>query len=110
MTKIETRTVTSADGTQIWAERTGDFTQPAIVFLPGFGFSSTAFEKQFSDTKLQENLHLVRYVCRGHARSDQPTRDNAYTSNCMAEDFKAVCEALQITHPVLAGWYVVHSI
>lgn len=52
------RFVTSADGTQIWAEETGDHTRPAIVFLPGFGFSSLAFEKQFGDLFLQK-YHLV---------------------------------------------------
>ncbi|KAJ6084157.1 alpha/beta-hydrolase [Penicillium sp. IBT 16267x] len=101
--RMISRFVTSADGTQIWAEETGDHTKPAIVFLPGFGFSSVAFEKQFDDLSLQE-YHLVRYDCRGHARSDQPTTADAYTSKCMAEDFQAVCELLDITKPVLAGW------
>lgn len=27
--------VTSKDGTRIWADHTGDFSKPAVVFVPG---------------------------------------------------------------------------
>lgn len=49
-------------------------------------------------------IEQVRYDIRGHGRSDQPITADAYTSKCMAEDFKAVCEAFSLTRPFLAGW------
>ena len=51
--------VQSKDGTQIWTHAAGDPTKPAIVFIPGFSCTALAFEKQFDDPKLLENLYLV---------------------------------------------------
>ena len=53
--------VRSKDGTQIWTHAAGDPTKPAVVFIPGFSCTALAFEKQFEDPKLLENLHLVRF-------------------------------------------------
>lgn len=51
--------VISADGSRIWAEETGATSKSAMVFLHGFGFSAVAFDKQFNNSTLVENLHLV---------------------------------------------------
>jgi len=51
--------VTSADGTKIWAESTGSPNNPAVVFIPGFSCSSLAFEKQWNNTYMKENLFMV---------------------------------------------------
>ena len=51
--------VRSKDGTQIWTHAVGNPTKPAIVFIPGFSCTALAFEKQFDDPKLLENLYLV---------------------------------------------------
>lgn len=56
------RQIVSADGANIWAEQIGNPTKPAVVFIHGFGLCSIAFEKQFADVSLQENLHMVRSV------------------------------------------------
>ena len=52
--------VTSPDGTKIWAEATGNPNKPVVVFIPGFSCSSLAFNKQWSDPCMTENLYMVR--------------------------------------------------
>ena len=52
--------VTSADGTQIWAESTGNPAKPAVVFIPGFSCSSLAFDKQWENPYMNANLFMVR--------------------------------------------------
>ena len=52
--------VTSADGTQIWAESTGDPSKPPVVFIPGFSCTSLAFDKQWADPSMKANLFMVR--------------------------------------------------
>jgi len=52
--------VTSADGTQIWAESTGNPAKPAVVFIPGFSCTSLAFDKQWTNPFMQANLFMVR--------------------------------------------------
>jgi pimeloyl-ACP methyl ester carboxylesterase len=49
----------------------------------------------------------IRFDVRGHGRSDQPLDAASYESIHHAEDFKAVCEAFDVTKPFMAGWYVV---
>ena len=51
--------VSSADGTQIWAEATGNPKKPAVVFIPGFSCTSLAFVKQWSDPYMTSNLYMV---------------------------------------------------
>ena len=51
--------VISADGTKIWAESTGSPSKPAVVFIPGFSCSSLAFEKQWNDPIMNDNLFMV---------------------------------------------------
>lgn len=52
--------VTSADGTQIWAESTGNPSKPAVVFIPGFSCTSLAFDKQWVNPFMKTNLFMVR--------------------------------------------------
>jgi len=52
--------VTSADGTKIWAESTGNPAKPAVVFIPGFSCSSLAFDKQWTNSFMKTNLFMVR--------------------------------------------------
>ena len=52
--------VTSADGTQIWAESTGDSTKPAVVFISGYTLSCLVFDKQWESSFMKKNLFMVR--------------------------------------------------
>ncbi|KAI0070033.1 alpha/beta-hydrolase [Panus rudis PR-1116 ss-1] len=94
----------SKDGTRIWADASGDPSKPHVVFIHGFACTALAFEKQFSDPNLLNNLYMVRYELRGHARSDQPSNAEAYESIRYAEDFRTVCEAFNLKKPFIFGW------
>ena len=63
--------VTSADGTNIWAEATGNPDGPVIVFIPGFSCSSLAFSKQWDDPFMNMNLHMVRQFCCSYHQNRQ---------------------------------------
>ena len=99
--------LTSADGTAIHASEsaTGAPANPPVVFIHGLGFSSTvAWDKQFSDPRLQGNLYMVRYDMRGHGRSGAPVEAAMYESRRHAEDFRAVCEGFGVVGPDVVAW------
>lgn len=118
--------VQSKDGTQIWTHAAGDSTKPAVVFIPGFSCTALAFEKQFDDPKLLNDLYLVsprhtthflvidaaiplhqvRYDPRGQGQSGQPLKAEDYLSERYADDFKAVVDEYRLTKPFVCGWYV----
>ena len=62
--------VTSADGTQIWTEATGNPNKPAVVLIPGFSCTSLAFVKQWTDPYMTSNLYMV---CRLLQSSETPS-------------------------------------
>ena len=66
MASIQGQFVVSTDGTKIWAERIGDQSKPTVVFLHGFAFSAAVFEKQFTDQRLREKLHMLTNSEVGH--------------------------------------------
>lgn len=98
--------VTSADGTQIWAEATGNPKKPAVVFIPGFSCTSLAFDKQWYNTFMTSNLYMIRYDVRGQGISGQPLSNSSYQSQNFADDFKAVIDYFGVgkKKPILAGW------
>jgi len=98
--------VSSADGTQIWAEATGNPKKPAVVFIPGFSCTSLAFVKQWSDPYMTSNLYMIRYDVRGQGISGQPLSNSSYSSKGFADDFKAVIDYFGVgkKKPILAGW------
>lgn len=115
--------VHSKDGTQIWTHAAGNPAKPAVVFIPGFSCTALAFEKQFDDPKLLENLYLVsscytihfsvliplyqvRYDPRGHGQSGQPLKAEDYHSERYADDFKAIVDEYKLTKPFICGWCV----
>ena len=118
--------VQSKDGTQIWTHAAGNPAKPAVVFIPGFSCTALAFEKQFDDPKLLENLYLVslrhaiqfpvidtaiplyqvRYDPRGQGQSGQPLKAEDYHSERYADDFKAVVDEYKLVKPFVCGWCV----
>ncbi|KAF9058625.1 alpha/beta-hydrolase [Rhodocollybia butyracea] len=96
--------VTSADGTKIWAAAAGNPSKPAVVFIHGFACIADAFEKQYTNATMLENLYIIRYDVRGCGRSEGPLRGDAYSSERQAEDFKAVIDAYKVTKPFAATW------
>ena len=104
MVAIVSRILESADGAKIFAEAAGDPANPAVVFIHGLGLCGVAFDAQFEDPRLYQNLYLVRYDMRGHGRSGMPMDAASYQSVRHAEDFKAVCEGFGLTRPNVLAW------
>ncbi|KAJ6541410.1 Alpha/Beta hydrolase protein, partial [Mycena capillaripes] len=100
------RFVTSADGTKIFAEARGDPSNPAIVFIHGFGIGAMAFNEIFDDPQWLIQVYLVRYDTRGHGRSDKPTNAAAWVSQRIAEDFDAVVQSYNLNKPFALGWSI----
>lgn len=53
--------VISQDGTKIWADASGNPSNPAVVFIHGYCCTADFFEKQVTDSKLLERVYMVRY-------------------------------------------------
>ncbi|KAL0960080.1 hypothetical protein HGRIS_011725 [Hohenbuehelia grisea] len=104
------KNVTSADGTTIYADATGDPGKQSLVFVHGFSFSGVVFDRLFTNKKLSKNFYLVRYDMRGHGRSGKPDSEEAYKSARYAEDFSAVSEAFGLEKPFYVGWSLGASI
>ncbi|KAK0435277.1 alpha/beta-hydrolase [Armillaria borealis] len=96
--------VASQDGTRIWADAAGTPGKPPVVFIHGFVCSGLVWVKQFNDKQLLDNLYMIKYETRGHGRSDQPESEDAYASEKHAEDFQAVCDAFNVTKPIVVTW------
>jgi pimeloyl-ACP methyl ester carboxylesterase len=101
---LQTKTVTSADGTTIFVQAAGSPSNPALVCVHGFLSTSFAFSKQFADTKLLEKAYVIAYDIRGSGRSEAPVDGESYHGQRYAEDFKAVCEAFGVVKPIIMGW------
>jgi len=97
-------TVTSIDGTNIYAEGKGTFTKPHILFVHGFACSATSFDGFFEDPLMLSELYMVRYDVRGHGRSGKPTEAADYTSNLVGADAAVVIEAFKLDKPFYSGW------
>ncbi|KAL0959908.1 hypothetical protein HGRIS_011573 [Hohenbuehelia grisea] len=100
------KTVTSADGTHIYADAIGNPAKQSIVFVHGFALSGVVFDRLFTNQDLLNNFYLVRYDMRGHGRSDKPASADAHVSARYAEDFSAVSKAFSLDKPLFVGWSV----
>ncbi|KAJ7641579.1 Alpha/Beta hydrolase protein [Roridomyces roridus] len=101
---MEGRLLKSADGTEIYAQATGDASKPAIVFIHGFSMNSFVFDSIFADPEWIAHVYLVRYDVRGHGRCAQPTDEPSWESRRLADDFEAVVEAFGLQRPWVLGW------
>ena len=60
MLEHRTAQIASVDGHKLYAEATGDRARPHIVFVHGLGCTVHAFDAQFTDPRMLENLYMVR--------------------------------------------------
>ena len=58
---LESKIITSSDGTEIYGEAVGNPKKPHIVFVHGFTLSGAVFDRIFNDTQYQQKYYLVRY-------------------------------------------------
>ncbi|MEY8451736.1 alpha/beta hydrolase [Bacillus licheniformis] len=72
----------------------------AIVFLHGWPLSHLQFEYQFYDLS-RKGYRCIGIDWRGFGRSDKPA--TGYNYNRLADDIRAVVEALQLNNFTLAG-------
>ena len=121
------KTVTSRDGTKIWAESRGDTSKQALVWVHGVAAGAVYFERPFSDPQYLENFYMVRITCitryasvliptfcfakirydvRGYGLSGQPPNIKSYASERLAEDWEAVTKAFGVKDPIIVAWYV----
>ncbi|KAJ7840507.1 alpha/beta-hydrolase [Mycena olivaceomarginata] len=94
----------SSDGTQIYAEASGNPANPSIVLAYGFALSGIVFDKLFSDPRMLKKLYLVRYDMCGHGQSGKPNSTEGYASSLYVADFAAVVVEFSLHMPVFVGW------
>ncbi|KAJ7721466.1 alpha/beta-hydrolase [Mycena metata] len=104
MSATVSKLCSSSDGTLIYAEASGNSTNPSVVFAHGFALSGIVFDKLFSDPRLLGKFYLVRYDVRGHGRSGKPTAAEGYASSLYAADFAAVAKEFALDKPIFVGW------
>lgn len=93
-------TVTARDGTLLAGESTGE--GPAVVLL--HGLTATRRYVAMGSRVLERSGHrVVAYDARGHGRSGRAPDSAGYTYELLAEDLRAVLDALDIERAVLAG-------
>ncbi|TRM69000.1 Alpha/Beta hydrolase protein [Schizophyllum amplum] len=102
--QIVAKFVESSDGSKIYAEAVGDPSNPPLVFVPGYTISTMAFDKQFENETMREQLYMVRFDPRGHGQSVMNASEDAHKSELYADDFKAVLSAFNMEKPVFAAW------
>ncbi|KIZ19015.1 alpha/beta fold hydrolase [Streptomyces natalensis] len=85
-----TTTVTSADGSRLYAETHGPDGAPAVVLAHGWTCSTAFWAPVVRD--LAADHRVVVYDQRGHGRSPAVAAD-AYTTRALADDLVAVLEA-----------------
>ncbi|EKM53123.1 uncharacterized protein PHACADRAFT_197551 [Phanerochaete carnosa HHB-10118-sp] len=99
----QTKLISSADDTRIYANAIGNASNPVLVFIHGFSADSTVFNDIFHSAKNSTSFYLVRYDLRGAGRSGKLTTVEGYASKKFAEDFAAVMSAFQLQKPI-TGW------
>ena len=60
---LTSKIVHSKDGSEIYAEASGDPTKIPIVFVHGMACSGASFDEFWALQEIQENFHLVRSFC-----------------------------------------------
>jgi pimeloyl-ACP methyl ester carboxylesterase len=95
-------TVTSADGTRLRVDETGDTSARPIIFIHGFSQSRLSWAKQM-ESDLADDFRLIAYDLRGHGMSDVPA--GGYTdSKAWADDLRTVIDELELDGAVPIGW------
>ncbi|KAI0320009.1 Alpha/Beta hydrolase protein [Amylostereum chailletii] len=94
----------SSDGMEIFAEATGDPSNPHVVLLHGLSYSGAIFDDFCEREDVLTSLYVVRADIRGHGRSGKPVTPEGHLSHLYADDYKAVIDAYGLRAPVHAGW------
>lgn len=105
------RRVRSADGTGLAVREHGDPARPTVLLVHGYPDTSALWEQVVA--LLEDDLHVVAYDVRGAGESDRPAGLGPYALRHLAEDVRAVADAVSPDRPVhlvghdwgaLQGW------
>lgn len=77
----------------------GDPTNKAIVFIHGFPYDHTMWDKQIDE--LKSHYFCVSYDIRGLGQS--PIGDGQYTMESFVDDLETVVSELKLSKPILCG-------
>src|SRR5713101_2464635 len=83
--------VASADGTRIAYDVQGH--GPALILLPGHGFSRRVWHEYGYPPRLQEQFTVITMDHRNEGESEKPTRPEDYTIDHYIADIHAVADA-----------------
>lgn len=92
--------LTAEDGTQIWYGTVGK--GPAVVLCDGLACDGFIWT-YLIDKLIAENYTVVRWHYRGHGRSDDPSDLATMNIEQLAQDLRAVLDALELDSVVLTG-------
>src|ERR671924_130369 len=98
MSKLNSSTITTKDGTEIYYKDWGK--GPVVTFSHGWPLSSDAWDGQMFFLA-QNGFRVVAHDRRGHGRSSQPFSGNDMDG--YADDLAAVIEALDLKDAILVG-------
>ena len=90
--------VTSPDGTRIAVFESGNPDGPVLVAVHGYPDNHTVWDGIAAE--LADRCRVVVYDVRGAGDSDKPTGRAAYRMDRLAEDFRAVIDAVSPDAPV----------
>ncbi len=86
---------------RLFVDDGGSGSTPAVVFIHSFAGSSRHWAAQLAHVR--QTRRAVAFDVRGHGRSDPPKSLDAYAVDRMAQDLRAVIEALKLEKVVLVG-------
>ncbi|MGX6448883.1 alpha/beta fold hydrolase, partial [Patulibacter sp. S7RM1-6] len=86
------RRVTSADGTSLAVREHGDPSRPTVLLVHGYPDTSALWEGVIA--LLEDDLHVVAHDVRGAGESDRPRGLGPYALRHLAEDVRAVADAV----------------
>ena len=90
--------VTSADGTRIAVHESGNPDGPVLVAVHGYPDNHHVWDGVAAE--LGDTFRVVAYDVRGAGASDQPAGRRAYRMERLADDFRAVIDAVSPDAPV----------
>jgi 3-oxoadipate enol-lactonase len=89
----------NTDKTDLAAFTTGSPENKSIIFVHGFPYDHTMWDKQIDD--LKSNYFCVTYDIRGLGQS--PIGDGQYTIESFVDDLEVIINELKLEKPVLCG-------
>ncbi|KAJ7033416.1 Alpha/Beta hydrolase protein [Mycena alexandri] len=105
MSATVSKLCSSSDGTLIYAEASGNPTNPSVVFAHGFALSGIVFDKLFSDPRMLDKFYLDTVRCaRPWAEWKALLRQQNMHLLCMPPISPGSRKSSLLDKPVFVGW------